>query len=73
MVTKAEAERAIRHLATEWARETGYVRRPGRYPSFSDFRAWLDGKHYSLYLRFRSSGRSPEDVAQDWFEAQLRN
>lgn len=72
MVLKADAETAIRHLAIEWASETGYVRRPGHYPSFSAFRSWLEEKHFSLYLRFRSTGRPSEDVAQDWFEAQLR-
>lgn len=42
MATKAEAEQAIRHLATEWARESGYVGRAGFYPSFVEFRAWLE-------------------------------
>ena len=71
MVTKAEAETAIRHLAAGWARETGYVVKPGHYPSFSDFRSWLEAKHYSHYLNFRSSADALY-VAEGWFEDELR-
>lgn len=72
MVTKAEAERAIRHMATEWARETGYKPQPGHYPSFSSFCQWLEERHYSGYLRFSSRSASPEILAEGWFEAELR-
>lgn len=71
MVTKAEAETAIRRLATEWQRETGYVVKSGHYPSFSDFRSWLEVKHYSHYLNFRSSIDAVY-VAEGWFEDELK-
>lgn len=71
MATKAEAEQAIRHLATEWARESGYVGRAGFYPSFVEFRAWLEAGHYSHYLDFRSN-TDPLFVAEGWFEDELR-
>lgn len=71
MVPKAEAETAIRHLATEWAHESGYVAKPGHYPSFSDFRFWLNDKHYSHYLNFRSSVDALY-VAEGWFEDELK-
>lgn len=71
MATKAEAEAAIRHLATEWAREIGYISRPGFYPSFVEFRAWLAAGNYSHYLHFRSD-TDPMFVAEGWFEDELR-
>jgi hypothetical protein len=71
LVKKQEAERAIRHLATEWADETGYVSKAGYYPSFSDFRGWISAKGYARYLQFRSSV-DPIDVAEGWFEAELK-
>ena len=32
--------------------ETGYEKKPGHYPSFGDFKTWLESKHNSLYLNF---------------------
>jgi len=34
MHRRAEAEKAIRHLALKWMRETDYRPKPGWYPSF---------------------------------------
>jgi hypothetical protein len=71
MMTKAESETAIRHLATVWKGETGYVVKPGHYASFADFRSWLEAKHYSHYLNFRSSVDA-EYVAEGWFEEEIK-
>ena len=71
MVKKAEAEAAIRHLATKWASETNYVAKPGWYPSFSDFKDWLSANHFGHYLNFRSTF-SASTVAEHWFEDELK-
>ncbi len=73
MHKKADAERAIRHFALEWMKETGYEQKPGHYPSFPDFKSWLESKHYSGYLRFRSRINNPEAEAEGWFEAEIRD
>jgi hypothetical protein len=71
MVTKAEAEEHIRYLATEWAKETGYVPAPRNYPSFSSFKSWLEAKHLSHYLNFRSRCGAEYD-AEHWLEDVLK-
>lgn len=68
---KAEAEAAIRSLATRWASETNYVVRSGWYPIFMDFEQWLTANGYDRYLRFRSSA-SPAYDAEKWFEDELK-
>jgi hypothetical protein len=73
MHKKAEAENAIRRLALEWMSETGYEQKPGHYPSFGAFTTWLEAKHYSGYLKFRSRGASPRFEAEGWFEAEIRD
>ena len=72
MHKRTEAERAIRTLALDWMRESVYKLQPGYYPSFSAFTTWLEGKHYSHYLNFRSrvAARSEAEV---WFESEIRN
>lgn len=71
MHKKAEAEKAIRHLALEWMHETGFKQEPGHYPSFLAFERWLENKHYSHYLEFRS-GASSRAEAEGWFESEIR-
>lgn len=71
MHKKADSERAIRDLALKWMHETGYEQKPAHYPSFGTFITWLEGKHYSHYLRFRSRVGARHE-AEGWFEAEIR-
>jgi len=71
MHRRAEAEKAIRHLALEWMRETDYRPKPGWYPSFNGFTAWLEGKHMSHYLNFRSRVGARFE-AEGWFESEIK-
>jgi len=68
---KADAEKAIRHLAWEWAQETGFVSKPGYYPSFSSFKSWLEANGYRHYLDFRSRCGAEYD-AEHWLEDELK-
>ncbi|MER9199674.1 hypothetical protein NKH74_10695 [Mesorhizobium sp. M0933] len=72
MHKNADAEKAIRHLALEWMHETGYQKEPGHYPSFGTFRTWLEGKHFSHYLNFRSRVGAHHE-AEGWFESEINN
>ncbi|MEO6013408.1 MAG: hypothetical protein ABIQ30_07475 [Devosia sp.] len=72
MHKKADAERYIRHLAIEWMRDTNYQQRPGHYPSFGTFTTWLEEKHYTHYLSFRSQVGA-RDEAEGWFEAEIKS
>lgn len=72
MHKKADAERAIRDLALEWMRDTDYQQKPGHYPSFGSFTTWLESKHYSHYLNFRSRVGARSE-AEGWFESEIRN
>ena len=72
MYKKAEAERMIRHFALEWMGESGYEQKPGHYPSFGSFATWLERKHYSGYLNFRSRV-NPRSEAEGWFESEINN
>jgi hypothetical protein len=72
MHKKADAEQKIRHLALEWMHETDYRPKPGHYPSFGAFKTWLESKHYSHYLEFRSRS-DPRSEAEGWFEAEIRD
>ncbi len=70
MMKRAEAEAGIRHLATKWAEETGYKPRQGHYPSFSEFRSWVERQHYGNYFDFRSTVGAAYD-AEQWFEDEV--
>ncbi|MHC1947307.1 hypothetical protein IF803_23280 [Bradyrhizobium sp. UFLA06-06] len=72
MHKNADAERMIRHLSLEWMHETGYQQQPGHYPSFGAFTTWLEAKHVSHYLRFRSRV-DPRYEAEGWLEAEIRD
>jgi hypothetical protein len=68
---KSEAEKAIRHLCHEWAKEQGIPNPPVDQPRFEEFRAWLRVKGYSNYLTFRSS-LSPIYDAEIWFNQEFK-
>lgn len=70
---KAEAEKAIRYLCTEWAKEQGipYASPYPKQASFSAFRSWLEAKGYSHYLNFRSVIGPLED-AERWFDQEFK-
>lgn len=72
MMKRKEAEDGIRHLALKWMHETNYQPKPGWYPSFSDFKTWLEVKHHGVYLRFRSQTNSDAE-AEGWFESEIRD
>lgn len=72
MHKKADAESKIRHLALEWMHESGYRQQQGHYPSFGAFTTWLEGKHYSHYLNFRSRVGARSE-AEGWFESEIRD
>lgn len=70
MPTKAESEKAIRSLATQWAR-TQPTRSDGNWhPSFIEFSNWLRSNGYGHYLEFRSVAGPFED-AERWFDEEL--
>lgn len=72
MMKRKEAEDGIRRFALDWSRETNYRPKPGWYPSFSDFKRWLEANHRSLYLSFRSQVDA-ETEAEGWFESEIAN
>ncbi|OHV63625.1 hypothetical protein LCM4576_29850 [Mesorhizobium sp. LCM 4576] len=65
---KAEAEKAIRYLATQWANTLSEKER--EHPSFSAFKAWIAANRYSGYLNFRSV-MGPDYDAEAWFDEEL--
>jgi hypothetical protein len=65
-VTKTEAQECLTGIFCRWARECGVPIRPVEYPSFSDFCAWVNENHYSLYFDFRSTTGALYDVER-WF------
>lgn len=68
MKKKAEAERAIRHLATEWFLMLPADKR--EHPSFVEFKSWLRANGHAGFLLFRSVMGSDED-AERWFDEEL--
>ncbi|BAV45199.1 hypothetical protein MesoLj113a_47180 [Mesorhizobium sp. 113-1-2] len=70
MHKKADAKEAIERLALEWMRETGYQKKAGHYPNFGTFKTWLEGKHFSHYLNFRSNVGTDTE-ASGWFETEI--
>ena len=65
---KAEAEKAIRYLATQWPNTLSKEDRAD--PSFSTFKSWLAANRYSSYLDFRSVMGADYD-AEAWFDEEL--
>jgi hypothetical protein len=70
-IKKADAEKVIRALVTQWANETGFDYRTGDMPSFSAFKAWLRANRYDGYLNFRST-MGPDADAEYWFDQELK-
>ncbi|WP_143749112.1 hypothetical protein [Mesorhizobium sp. WSM3868] len=66
---KAESEKAIRYLATQWANTLPEKER--EHPSFSTFMAWLSANRYSGYLNFRSAV-GPDYDTEMWFDDELK-
>ena len=71
MNKKDECEKEIRHLCHEWAKEKGFVPSPDFDPGFYSFKSWLAEKHYSHYLRFRSTA-GPDYDAEMWFDEEMK-
>jgi hypothetical protein len=73
MIRKAEAEKAIRSLATKWFRRTHpAVADPSMVmPSFEDFIFWVRSQGYGHYLEFRST-LGPREDAELWFDQELK-
>lgn len=68
MVTKPEAKKAIRSLATDWFREIEPTDR--EHPNFSAFKRWLRERGYEGYLDFRST-EGADEAAEAWFDQEL--
>jgi hypothetical protein len=68
VVKKSECERPIRSLAREWF--DGLPAAEREHPSWTAFKAWLEGKGYSQYLDFRSRAGAEYD-AEMWFDDEL--
>ncbi len=68
MHKKSECEPIIRRLATDWLHTLAEADR--EHPSWSSFKTWLEGKHYSHYLNFRSRMGADYD-AEAWFDDEL--
>jgi hypothetical protein len=69
-MTKSEAEKAIRHLVHEWARDCG-LNIAVDHLSFLDFKAWIGREGYSHYLSFRSAV-GPDYDAEIWFNHEMK-
>jgi len=69
-MTKSEAERAIRHLCHEWAKQRGIKIDPRVLPSFIDFLSWVQD-NYPSYLKFRTTTSVRYDV-EAWFDQEFK-
>jgi len=65
---KADSEKAIRSLSTQWANTLSDEDR--EHPSFSSFKAWLSTNGYGGYMDFRST-MGPDYDAEAWFDEEL--
>jgi hypothetical protein len=70
MVTKAEAEPVIRHLARAWYERPDIGADDREHPSFTRFVAWVRDQGHGTYLEFRST-IGPLDDAERWFDDTL--
>jgi hypothetical protein len=68
-VKKAEAEKAVRQMCHEWAKQRGLSR--ADYPSanFIDFWFWAQAK-YLIYLKFQTATGVKHDVEM-WFGDEM--
>ncbi|MBT2187213.1 hypothetical protein [Sphingobium nicotianae] len=69
-MTKSEAEKAIRYMATKWARAAGVVKGQRDMPDFDEFVSWARSEGYGHYFDFRSTIGAMED-AERWFDEEL--
>jgi hypothetical protein len=70
ILTRTECEKAIRALSREFMADPSKSDADRAHPSFSKFKAWLDQKGYTGYLRFRA--RIGADMqAELWFDDEL--
>lgn len=67
---KSEAEKTVRYLCSQWAKEAGVSPDPASSPSFGAFRMWLRDKHPEC-LNFRSSTSVFDDVER-WFDDEFK-
>ncbi|TRD12228.1 hypothetical protein FGU71_10385 [Erythrobacter insulae] len=66
---KAQAEKAIRQMCIEWAKEMGLDRKDYSTASFVEFWQWAQS-NYSSYFKFRTSTGVRYDV-EKWFEDEM--
>ena len=66
---KADAEKAVRQMCREWAKERGLGRADYSTASFNDFWQWAHS-NYSSYLRFSTTTGVRYDVEM-WFEDEM--
>lgn len=65
---KADAEKGIRALCTEWAGTLPPEKLV--HPSFSAFTSWLEAKGHGSFLDFKSTTGARYDAAM-WFDDEL--
>lgn len=66
---KAEAEKAIRSLSTQWFHTL--PEREQEHPSFGSFKGWLRANGYGHYLDFRTT-EGADNAAEWWFDHELK-
>ena len=68
---KVECETAIRSLNHEWAASQGLIPSTEIATIYSEFRAWLESKGNSHFLKFRSVA-DPDFNAKMWFDDEMK-
>ncbi|QHL90991.1 hypothetical protein GVO57_09370 [Sphingomonas changnyeongensis] len=66
---RGDAEKAIRSLVHDWAREHYRPASPEDFPRFSEFWSWLE-RVMPEATNFRGVERA-RDVAEHWFDEEL--
>ncbi|BDW83113.1 hypothetical protein MACH24_25510 [Erythrobacter sp. Dej080120_24] len=66
---KSDAERAVRQMCGEWAKEIGLARPDYPSASFLQFWSWAQA-NYSPYLNFQTTTGVRYDVEM-WFEDEM--
>ena len=70
-MTRKDAERVVRRLATDWAQKTDFRAGPNIYPDFEEFLPFVR-QQYPDALNFRPSNMVRAYV-EGWFEDELKN
>lgn len=68
-MTKAESEKAIRHLCHVWAKTLSP--QDLTHPSFASFKSWMEANGRGSYFKFRSLVGADED-AERWFDNEFK-